>query len=89
MNSKLFLIIPLILSGCSSIASKQDSIVEDKVGVIYIKPEAFMKECEKLSKLENGSQKELVNFSLDTVNKYKECSNKQKELKDWIERNIK
>ena len=89
MNSKIVLLIALILSGCSSIASKQDSIVEDKVGVIYIKPEDFMKECEKLSKLENGSQKELVNFSLDTVNKYKDCSNKQRELKDWIERNIK
>lgn len=85
----LLILISLNLSACETLKEKQETIINDKIGIVYIKPELFMQECEKLLKLENGSQKEIIYFSLDTVKKYKECSNKQKELSNWIERNIK
>lgn len=88
---KIFLLLFLILnlSACETLKEKQETIVNNKIGIVYIKPELFMQECDKLLKLENGSQKEIISFSIDTIKKYKECSNKQKELSTWIERNIK
>ncbi len=78
-----------LMTGCSSFTKKQqETIVYDKTKEVYVLPDdEILKECDKLNRLKDGSFEELINFNVDTIVKYKQCFEKQKELKDWILRN--
>jgi len=89
MKNIILIISILSLTACTTLKEKQDLIVNDKIGNIYIKPLNFMEKCEALNKLKDGTQQDIIDLTIDTIKKYKECSNKHQELKYWIERNIK